>query len=58
MSCPCLDVTGAMSDMVGGSSEIPLLEDAVPGAVDYQGYPAKRSSSGGWRSAYFIVGEN
>ncbi|KAL6180397.1 hypothetical protein ACLB2K_047060 [Fragaria x ananassa] len=35
----------------------PLLEDdVVDGAADYKGLPARRSSSGGWRSASFIIG--
>ncbi|XP_034677346.1 protein NRT1/ PTR FAMILY 5.10-like [Vitis riparia] len=38
------------------SLESPLLEDTVNGTVDHQGYPSKRSSSGGWRSAIFIIG--
>ncbi|XP_022155214.1 protein NRT1/ PTR FAMILY 5.10-like [Momordica charantia] len=38
--------------------ESPLLDDSetVDGAVDYSGRPAHRSSSGGWRSASFIIG--
>ncbi|GLU16341.1 hypothetical protein SLE2022_327790 [Rubroshorea leprosula] len=35
---------------------IPLLYDAVDGCVDYKGRPVLRSSSGGWRSASFIIG--
>ncbi|KAK9271228.1 hypothetical protein L1049_026818 [Liquidambar formosana] len=38
------------------SAETPLLEDTVDGAVDYEGLPVNRSSSGGWRSASFIIG--
>nr|XP_011464751.1 PREDICTED: protein NRT1/ PTR FAMILY 5.10-like [Fragaria vesca subsp. vesca] len=35
----------------------PLLEDdVVDGAADYKGLPARRSTSGGWRSASFIIG--
>uniref|UniRef100_A0A2C9U2K1 Major facilitator superfamily (MFS) profile domain-containing protein n=1 Tax=Manihot esculenta TaxID=3983 RepID=A0A2C9U2K1_MANES len=33
----------------------PLMEDTVDGTVDYNGRPAHRSSSGGWRSASFII---
>ncbi|KAG9444150.1 hypothetical protein H6P81_015490 [Aristolochia fimbriata] len=40
--------------------EAPLLaghgDDAVQGAVDYEGRPVYRSRSGGWRSALFIIG--
>ena len=31
--------------------------DTIDGVVDYQGLPAKRSQSGKWKSAYFIIGE-
>ncbi|KAK1371038.1 Nitrate transporter 1/peptide transporter family protein [Heracleum sosnowskyi] len=35
----------------------PLLSnDVVDGAVDYKNRPVNRSSSGGWRSAVFIIG--
>ncbi|GLU16340.1 hypothetical protein SLE2022_327780 [Rubroshorea leprosula] len=37
-------------------AEIPLLDGAVYRCVDYKGRPARRSSSGGWRSASFIIG--
>ncbi|XP_027150195.1 protein NRT1/ PTR FAMILY 5.10-like [Coffea eugenioides] len=30
--------------------------DTIDGVVDYQGLPAKRSQSGKWKSAYFIIG--
>ncbi|RVW37873.1 Protein NRT1/ PTR family 5.15 [Vitis vinifera] len=45
----------AISD-ISLDSETPFLEDAVEGVVDYRGVPAKRSRSGGWRSASFIIG--
>ncbi|XP_034677017.1 protein NRT1/ PTR FAMILY 5.10-like isoform X1 [Vitis riparia] len=45
----------AANGMVDGP-ESPLLEDTVAGAVDYRGLPAKRSTSGGWSSSYFIIG--
>ncbi|KAL4651628.1 hypothetical protein ACB092_01G174000 [Castanea dentata] len=32
------------------------LLDTVDGAVDYKGRPVLRSNTGGWRSAYFIIG--
>ena len=42
----------------GDNAETPLLENCVVnGAVDYKGLPAARASSGGWRSAAFIIGE-
>ncbi|EXC36135.1 hypothetical protein L484_000371 [Morus notabilis] len=38
-------------------AETPILENGiVDGAVDYKGHPVLRSSSGGWRSASFIIG--
>ncbi|XP_022718283.1 protein NRT1/ PTR FAMILY 5.10-like isoform X1 [Durio zibethinus] len=38
------------------SVEAPLLEDGtVDGTVDHKGCPARRSISGGWRSASFII---
>eukprot|EP00261_Vitis_vinifera_P030769 XP_019072012.1 PREDICTED: protein NRT1/ PTR FAMILY 5.10-like [Vitis vinifera] len=45
----------AMADILGGSETL-LVEDSVDGTIDHKGCPAKRSSSGGWRSAYFIIG--
>ncbi|KAK9270608.1 hypothetical protein L1049_026190 [Liquidambar formosana] len=36
-------------------AEAPLLEVTVDDAVDYKGRPVNRSSSGGWRSAAFII---
>lgn len=39
----------------------PLLSqedtDLVTGVVDYKGRPANRSRSGGWKSAFIVVGE-
>ena len=46
----------AANGMVDGP-ESPLLEDTVAGAVDHTGLPAKRSTSGGWSSSYFIIGK-
>ncbi|GMN51794.1 hypothetical protein TIFTF001_020934 [Ficus carica] len=41
----------------GDNAETPMLENCVVnGAVDYKGLPAARASSGGWRSAAFIIG--
>ncbi|KAG2303615.1 hypothetical protein Bca4012_062353 [Brassica carinata] len=37
-------------------SGAPLLSKIVDGSVDYRNEPAVRSSSGGWRSAGFIIG--
>ncbi|XP_021888105.1 protein NRT1/ PTR FAMILY 5.10-like [Carica papaya] len=47
-----------LSDSVSGGleSQSPLLQDTVDGSVDYKGRPVLRSSSGGWRSAFFIFG--
>ncbi|CBI39334.3 unnamed protein product, partial [Vitis vinifera] len=39
-----------------GGPESPLLEDIVDGYTDHKGRPARRSTSGCWRSAYFIIG--
>ncbi|KAF9661583.1 hypothetical protein SADUNF_Sadunf19G0083900 [Salix dunnii] len=40
------------------SAATPLIQaadDSVNGAVDYNGNPVHRSTSGGWRSAFFII---
>ena len=47
----------AMAGTPGGPRS-PLLEDTVDGSIDHKGRPAKRPTSGGWRSAYFIMGTN
>lgn len=41
------------------ATQTPLLldDDVVEAAVDYQGHPVLRSTSGGWRSASFIIGK-
>ncbi|ESQ34242.1 hypothetical protein EUTSA_v10007254mg [Eutrema salsugineum] len=36
--------------------EAQLLEDLVSDSVDHCGNPARKSSTGGWRSAWFIIG--
>ncbi|XP_030951524.1 protein NRT1/ PTR FAMILY 5.10-like [Quercus lobata] len=36
--------------------DTPLLIDTVDGVVDHKGRPVLRSNTGGWRSAYFIIG--
>ncbi|KAL1225822.1 Protein NRT1/ PTR FAMILY 5.15 [Cardamine amara subsp. amara] len=36
--------------------EVALLEDYVSDSVDHRGFPAEKSSTGGWRSAWFIIG--
>ncbi|XP_022954701.1 protein NRT1/ PTR FAMILY 5.10-like [Cucurbita moschata] len=43
-------------DLSVSASDSPLLNDTVDGAVDFQGHPVLRSSSGGWRSASFMIG--
>jgi hypothetical protein len=43
--------------MATSHSESPLLDDVVEDAVDYKGNPVRRSSSGCWRSASFIIGK-
>ncbi|XP_022718281.1 protein NRT1/ PTR FAMILY 5.10-like isoform X2 [Durio zibethinus] len=53
-------LSGAITNMAivstTRSTETPLLEDGtVDGSVDHKGCPARRSSSGGWRSASFII---
>lgn len=37
-------------------AEIPFLGEVVEGFVDYKGRQVIRSKSGGWKSAYFIIG--
>ncbi|KAK4747669.1 hypothetical protein SAY87_014255 [Trapa incisa] len=40
----------------GEGANSPLLADVVDGVIDCKGRPVRRSSSGGWRSAGFIIG--
>lgn len=37
--------------------EAPLLDDVVSGSVDFNGLPARRSKSGCWKSASFMIGK-
>lgn len=37
-------------------TEALLVAATVDGCVDFKGRPVYRASSGGWRSAYFIIG--
>ncbi|KAE8709809.1 Detected protein of unknown function [Hibiscus syriacus] len=37
------------------SAQTPLLDGTVDACVDYKGRPVRRSNSGGWRSASFII---
>ncbi|KAI7756188.1 hypothetical protein M8C21_032394, partial [Ambrosia artemisiifolia] len=48
----------AMDDTTTSSTQVnsPLLNNLVNGVVDYKGRPVLRSTSGCWRSAYFIIG--
>ncbi|KAK6116682.1 hypothetical protein DH2020_049564 [Rehmannia glutinosa] len=41
---------------IATDAEVPLLNDAVEGSIDFKGRPVSRSKSGGWRSASFIIG--
>ncbi|CAD5313468.1 unnamed protein product [Arabidopsis thaliana] len=46
-----MSISGAVDE-----AGTPLLAVTVDGSVDYRSKPAVRSSSGGWRSAGFIIG--
>ncbi|KAG6431970.1 hypothetical protein SASPL_103542 [Salvia splendens] len=46
-----MDIGAAISE-----TEAQLLDDAVPGFVDFSGRPSIRSKSGLWNSASFIIG--
>ena len=37
------------------AAQTPLLDDTVDGCLDYKGRSVRRSNSGGWRSAFFII---
>ncbi|XP_022773543.1 protein NRT1/ PTR FAMILY 5.10-like isoform X2 [Durio zibethinus] len=43
----------AMSNL--SAAQTPLLDDTVDGCLDYKGRRVRRSNSGGWRSASFII---
>ncbi|OMO78818.1 Proton-dependent oligopeptide transporter family [Corchorus olitorius] len=45
----------AISNLSAAESETPLLDDTVDGCLDYKGRPVRRSNSGGWSSAAFII---
>ncbi|PIN13440.1 H+/oligopeptide symporter [Handroanthus impetiginosus] len=38
------------------AARAPLLDDVVRGSVDFNGVPSRRSKSGCWKSASFIIG--
>ncbi|KAG7597959.1 Proton-dependent oligopeptide transporter family [Arabidopsis suecica] len=42
--------------MAIAEEEAALLEDPVSDSVDHRGLPAGKSSTGGWRSAWYIIG--
>ncbi|KAA3484420.1 protein NRT1/PTR FAMILY 5.10-like [Gossypium australe] len=46
-------ISMSMSDP--SAAQTPLLDDTVDGCLDYKGQPVRRSSSGCWRSASFII---
>ncbi|KAB2083678.1 hypothetical protein ES319_A05G285000v1 [Gossypium barbadense] len=37
------------------TAQTPLLDDTIDASLDYKGRPVRRSNSGGWRSASFII---
>ncbi|CAL9215939.1 unnamed protein product [Arabidopsis halleri] len=42
--------------MAIAEEEAALIEDTVSDSVDHRGLPAGKSSTGGWRSAWYIIG--
>ncbi|KAG2303616.1 hypothetical protein Bca4012_062354 [Brassica carinata] len=42
--------------MATPEEEVALLEDYVSDSVDHRGFPAGKISTGGWRSAWYIIG--
>ena len=52
-------LNGPQPEACSSHSQSPLLEHStVAGAQDHEGLPAKRATSGGWRSAYFIISKH
>lgn len=50
---------GVDTGITAAAIDSPLLlisEDIVDGVVDYKNRPVERSTSGGWKSASFIIG--
>ena len=43
--------------MATPEEEVALLEDYVSDSVDHHGFPAGKISTGGWRSAWYIIGK-
>ncbi|KAL2497388.1 Protein NRT1/PTR FAMILY 5.10 [Abeliophyllum distichum] len=54
MAMPITSVTGRPGTH-HFDAETPLLNDVVPGSVDFKGRPVTRSGSGSWKSAFFII---
>ncbi|PON47027.1 Proton-dependent oligopeptide transporter family, partial [Parasponia andersonii] len=53
---PLVQLASSCWKTMADEAETPMLANAVDRAVDYNGRPASRSDSGGWRSAAFIIG--
>ncbi|CAI9114944.1 OLC1v1015771C1 [Oldenlandia corymbosa var. corymbosa] len=51
-----MDVSAVTGSNVSEIEAPFLVEDTVEGHVDYRGRSVKRSKSGGWKSASFIIG--
>lgn len=37
-------------------AKVDMGEDVGDGSVDFRGRPSKKSTSGGWKAAYYIMG--